>query len=229
MTEPLVLALPKGRLASDCQPVLDAIGARPEAAFSDSKDRRLRFKTHSPEIDLIPVKPFDVATFVGFGGAQLGVVGADVLAEFDYSELYVPVDLRFGACRLSVAGPDASLKAVPLAGRSHLRVATKYPNVTRKHFAAKGIHAECIKLNGAIELGPLLGMASRIVDLVSTGATLASNGLIEEEVILHSTARLVVNRTALKTDSQRILKWINVFRDAAQAGLTPVAAEDGGA
>ncbi|MGA0236004.1 MAG: ATP phosphoribosyltransferase, partial [Alphaproteobacteria bacterium] len=128
----------------------------------------------------------------------------------------VPVDLGFGACRLSVAGPQASLDAFPLAGRSHLRVATKYPNVTRKHFATKGIHAECIKLNGAIELGPMLGMASRIVDLVSTGTTLKMNGLIEEEVIMHSTARLVVNRSALKTDSQRILKWINAFRDAVQ-------------
>jgi ATP phosphoribosyltransferase len=216
MSDPLVLALPKGRLAGDCQPVLEAIGAAPEAAFHDKNDRRLRFATSSPEIDLIPVKPFDVATFVGFGGAQLGVVGADVLAEFDYSELYVPVDLGFGACRLSVAGPQASLDAVPLAGRSHLRVATKYPNVTRKHFATKGIHAECIKLNGAIELGPMLGMASRIVDLVSTGTTLKLNGLIEEEVILHSTARLVVNRSALKTDSQRILKWINAFRDAVR-------------
>ncbi|MGB1157123.1 MAG: ATP phosphoribosyltransferase [Alphaproteobacteria bacterium] len=216
MSDPLVLALPKGRLAGDCQPLLEAIGAAPEAAFSDKQDRRLRFHTQSPEIDLIPVKPFDVATFVGFGGAQLGVVGADVLAEFDYSELYVPVDLGFGTCRLSVAGPQASLDAVPLAGRSHLRVATKYPNVTRKHFAAKGIHAECIKLNGAIELGPMLGMASRIVDLVSTGTTLKINGLVEEEVILHSSARLVVNRSALKTDSKRILAWINAFRDAVR-------------
>ena len=216
MSDPLVLALPKGRLAGDCQPLLEAIGAAPEAAFADKADRRLRFSTQSPEIDLIPVKPFDVATFVGFGGAQLGVVGADVLAEFDYSELYVPVDLGFGACRLSVAGPQESLDAVPLAGRSHLRVATKYPNVTRKHFAAKGIHAECIKLNGAIELGPMLGMASRIVDLVSTGTTLRINGLVEEEVILHSTARLVVNRSALKTDSRRMLKWINAFREAVR-------------
>ena len=216
MSEPLVLALPKGRLAGDCQPVLEAIGAAPKPEFFDKSDRRLRFNTESAEIDLIPVKPFDVATFVGFGGAQMGVVGADVLAEFDYSELYVPVDLGFGACRLSVAGPQASLDAFPLAGRSHLRVATKYPNVTRKHFATKGIHAESIKLNGAIELGPMLGMASRIVDLVSTGTTLKMNGLIEEEVIMHSTARLVVNRSALKTDSQRILKWINAFRDAVQ-------------
>jgi ATP phosphoribosyltransferase len=150
-----------------------------------------------------------VATFVAFGAAQLGIAGSDVLMEFDFSEIYAPVDLDIGHCRLSVAQP-AGLPA-DLAGLSHVRVASKYPNLTRRHFAARGLQAEVIKLNGAMELAPLVGLCSRIVDLVSTGRTLADNGLVEAEVIAPISSRLIANRAAFKTDP-RVVALIDAVR-----------------
>ena len=158
--------------------------------------RRLSFATSRPDLRLIRVRSFDVATFVAFGAAQLGIVGNDVIAEFGYSELYSPVDLGIGRCRLSVAEPSG---LPPIGSESHIRVATKYPALSKAHFAARGIQAECVKLNGAMELAPLMGLAPRIVDLVSTGRTLKENGLVEKDVLLEVTSRLVVNRTAFKT------------------------------
>jgi ATP phosphoribosyltransferase len=140
-----------------------------------------------------------VATFVAHGAAQLGIVGSDVIDEFDYSELYAPVDLGIGHCRISVAEPAALAATDDPRSWSHVRVATKYPNLTRKHFAARGVQAECVKLNGAMEIAPLLGLSSRIVDLVSSGKTLAENGLVEVEVIAQVSARLIANRAAFKT------------------------------
>ena len=148
-------------------------------------------------------------------GAHLGVAGGDVLMEFDYDELYAPVDLRIGHCRLSVAGPAAMAAEDDPAEWSFIRIATKYPNVTRKHFAARGVHAECVKLNGAVELAPALGLCRRIVDLVSTGATLKANGLEEMETIAEVTSRLAVNRPALKTRPDAMSALIERLRDAA--------------
>jgi len=212
---PLILALPKGRILKEVAPLLDAAGVRPDPAYADESDRRLRFSTDDPNLDVIRVRSFDVATFVAFGGAHLGVAGGDVLMEFDYDELYAPVDLRIGHCRLSVAGPKEMAAEDDPAEWSFIRIATKYPHVTTKHFAARGVHAECVKLNGAVELAPGLGLCRRIVDLVSSGATLKANDLVEIETIAEVTSRLAVNRPALKTRPEAMQGLIDRLRDAA--------------
>jgi ATP phosphoribosyltransferase len=215
MAAPIVIAVPKGRILAEVMPLFARVGIEPDAAFADEDSRALRFTTGRPDISLIRVRAFDVATFVAHGAAQLGIVGSDVLMEFDYSELYAPVDLGIGHCRISVAEPvDLAAKDDP-RGWSHVRVATKYPNITRRHFEARGVQAECVKLNGAMEIAPLLGLSSRIVDLVSSGRTLAENGLVEIETIAEVSARLIVNRAAFKTRPREILPLIDAFRDAA--------------
>jgi ATP phosphoribosyltransferase len=154
------------------------------------------------------VRAFDVATFVAHGAAQVGIVGSDVVEEFAYPDLYAPVDLAIGHCRLSVAELEGQVGG-PLP--SHLRIASKYPNLTRRHFEGLGVQAEVVKLNGAMELAPMLGLSSRIVDLVSTGRTLKENGLVETSRILEISARLIVNRAALKTD-ERVGALVERFR-----------------
>jgi ATP phosphoribosyltransferase len=212
----LVLALPKGRILSEAAPLLAKAGIEPEPAFADPDSRALRFTTNHPMLDIIRVRSFDVATFVAFGAAHLGIAGNDVLMEFDFPEIYAPVDLGIGHCRLMVAEP------IELAGSdnpkrwSHVRVATKYPEVTRRHFAARGVQAECIKLNGAMELAPSLGLCHRIVDLVATGRTLKDNGLVEIEHIAQVTSRLIVNRAALKTRPDEVNGWVERFREVAR-------------
>lgn len=210
----LILALPKGRILKEVLPLLDKCGIVPEAAFSDDSSRLLRFTTNRPELDIIRVRAFDVATFTAFGAAHLGIAGSDVLEEFDYAELYAPVDLNIGHCRLSVAMLERDAQHDDPRKWSHIRVVTKYPNLTRKHFAARGVQAECIKLNGAMEIAPSMGMAKRIVDLVSTGSTLKANGLVEVESILDISSRLIVNRGALKTMPDVMQGWIETFRKA---------------
>jgi ATP phosphoribosyltransferase len=219
MPDPIILAVPKGRILDEALPLLHAVGIEPEAAFSDPDSRALRFATNRHDIDLIRVRAFDVATFVAHGAAHLGIVGSDVLMEFDYSELYAPVDLGIGHCRLSVAEPAALAATDDPRGWSHVRIATKYPNITRAHFEARDVGAECVKLSGAMELAPLLGLAPRIVDLVSSGRTLRENGLVEVEVITEVTSRLIVNRAAFKTRSE-VVPLVDAFRRAA----APVAA-----
>jgi ATP phosphoribosyltransferase len=216
MSDPIILAVPKGRILEEALPLLAAAGIVPEPAFSDEGSRALRFSTNRADIDLIRVRAFDVATFVAHGAAQLGIVGSDVLDEFDYSELYAPVDLGIGHCRLSVAEPAALAAGDDPRGWSHVRVATKYPALTRRHFAARGVQAECVKLNGAMELAPLLGLAPRIVDLVSSGRTLKENGLVEVEVISQVTSRLIANRAAFKTRAQ-IVPLVDAFRQVVGA------------
>lgn len=213
----LILAVPKGRILEELLPLLRACGIEPEAAFSDPHSRLLRFTTNIPTLDIIRVRAFDVATFTAFGAAHLGVVGSDVIDEFDYSELYAPVDLKIGGCRLSVAMPEALAPQDDPTQWSHIRVVTKYPHLTRQHFAHRGVQVEAIKLNGAMEIAPSLGLAKRIVDLVSSGATLKANGLVEVEKIMDISAHLVVNRTALKTDPTILQGWIDKFRHAASA------------
>lgn len=208
------MALPKGRILEEFQPFMDSCGIKPEPAFYDEKSRLLQFKTNLPELDIIRVRSFDVATFTAFGAAHLGVAGSDVLEEFDYPELYAPVDLKIGHCRLSVAMRNQDMDDP--RHWSHIRVATKYPNLTRKHFAARGVQTECIKLNGAMEIAPSLGLARRIVDLVSSGSTLTANGLTEVEKIMDVSSRLIVNRTALKTMPDVMQGWIAKFRTAVK-------------
>lgn len=215
--ESLVLALPKGRILSEVMPLLRRAGIEPEEAFSDPESRALSFATNRPNFRIIRVRSFDVATFVAFGAAQLGIVGNDVLLEFDYPEVYAPVDLGVGRCRLAVAEPSEMVASDDPARWSHIRVATKYPEITRRHFAARGVQAECIKLSGAMELAPQLGLCRRIVDLVSSGATLRANALVEVEHIAEITSRLAVNRAALKTFPEEIGWWIERIREAADA------------
>ena len=213
----LVLALPKGRILDELSPVLARAGIEPEAAFHDDSSRQLRFTTNHPDLDLIRVRSFDVATFVAFGAAHLGVAGNDVLMEFDYPELYAPVDLNLGHCRMAVAQPRAEGEREDPSRWSHVRIATKYPGITKRHFAARGVQAETIKLNGAMELAPRLGLCRRIVDLVSSGKTLAANDLVEVEHIAHITSRLIANRAALKTRPHDVTGWIERFREAVDA------------
>ena len=216
MTDPIILAVPKGRILEEALPLLAQVGIVPEPDFGDKNSRALRFRTNRPDIDLIRVRAFDVATFVAHGAAQLGIVGSDVLAEFDYSELYAPVDLGIGHCRISVAEPaDLAAKDDP-RGWSHVRIATKYPHITRAHFEKRGVQAECVKLNGAMELAPKLGLAPRIVDLVSSGRTLKENGLVEVEVIENVTSRLIVNRAAFKTRAAEVVPLVDGFRQAVE-------------
>jgi ATP phosphoribosyltransferase len=222
--EKLVMALPNGRILGEVMPLLRRIGIEPEAEFDDPKTRKLRFATSAPGLDLIRVRSFDVATFVAFGAAQLGVAGNDVLMEFDYSEIYAPLDLDVGHCRMMVAAPADHVEDEDPRTWSHIRVATKYPEVTRRHFAARGVQAECIKLNGAVELAPSLGLCRHIVDLVQTGSTLKANGLVEIEHIADISSRLIVNRPALKTRPEEVGYWIDALRDAT-ASARPAAAK----
>ncbi len=213
----IVLAVPKGRILKELRPLLDRIGIKPSAAFDDENSRDLRFVTNVPGFEIIRVRSFDVPTFVAFGAAQLGVAGNDVLMEFDYPEIYAPLDLKIGRCRISVAELADFSKTDDPSRWSHVRVATKYPELTRRHFAERGVQAECIKLNGAMELAPSLGLCQRIVDLVSSGATLRANGLVEVEHIADVTSRLIVNRAALKTRSDEVGYWVERFREACGA------------
>ena len=215
--EALVLALPKGRILREVMPLVRDAGIEPEPAFDDPNSRWLKFATNFPELSIIRVRSFDVATFVAFGSAHFGVAGNDVLMEFDYPEIYAPIDLGIGRCRLSVAEPKAMAGGDDPSRWSHIRIATKYPGITKRHFAGRGVQAECIKLNGAMELAPNLGLCRRIVDLVSTGQTLKDNGLVEIETITDVTSRFVVNRAALKTRPVEVGVWVDRFREIADA------------
>ena len=213
----IVLALPKGRILKDAGPLLARAGIFPEADYADESSRRMRFPTNHTGLDVIRVRSFDVATFVAFGAAQIGICGSDVLMEFDYPEVYAPLDLGIGQCRISVAEPKDDAGQTDFTRASRIRVASKYPNMAKKHFAAKGIQAEIVPLNGAMELAPGLGLSRLIVDLVQTGSTLKANGLVETDVIAQVSSRLIVNRIALKTRPDEIGAWIEAFRKA----LTP--------
>ena len=217
MDRPITIAIPKGRIYKELEPLMAHTGIQPEDGFFDENDRRLEFGTNQEHIRLIRVRSFDVATFVAYGGAQLGVCGSDVLMEFDYEDLYAPLDLGIGKCRLSIAEPVELAEKDDPSNWTHLRIATKYPNVTQAHFAKRGVQAECIKLNGAMELAPKIGLAERIVDLVSTGGTLKANGLVEVETIAEISSRLIVGRAALKTVGAPLQQIIDDFRSALDA------------
>ncbi len=214
-TDRIILALPKGRILDEAMPLVRAAGIEPEPDFDDDKSRKLRFSTNLPHLDIIRVRSFDVATFVAFGAAHFGICGNDVLME-----IYAPLDLGIGHCRLAVASPVDILAEDHPSRWSHIRVATKYPALTQKHFAARGVQAECVKLNGAMELAPQLGLCRRIVDLVSSGATLKANGLVEVERICEVTSRLIFHRPTFKTRSAEMQGWLGKFREATDAAAT---------
>ena len=191
----LKLALPKGRSLDEAI----ALFARAGVDLSPVKDgsRRLIFDLPKAELRVLVVRDADVPTYVEYGAADLGVAGRDVLEE-QGRDLYEPLDLGIGRCRLCVAEPADEPADKNGGARAQLRYATKFPNLTRRHLESRGIVADVIKLYGSIELGPLTGLADRIVDLVSTGETLRQHRLREVETILDVSARLVVNRASLK-------------------------------
>jgi len=210
----IIIAIPKGRILKELYPVLQKVGIEPEPDFFSDSSRKLQFDTNIAGISLIRVRSFDVATFVAFGAAQIGVAGSDVLQEFDFPDIYAPLDLQIGKCRMSIAELKELAETDDPTRWSHVSVATKYPNITKNYFAKRGVQAECIKLSGAMELAPKLGLCQRIVDLVSSGATLQANGLVEVEKILDVSSRLIVNRVAFKTRNQEISSWIGKFKEA---------------
>ena len=213
----IILAIPKGRILKELTPILNKVDIIPEKEFFDLNSRKILFSSNKKLIDFIKVRSFDVVNFVAYGGAHLGIVGLDVIEEFSYEEIYSPVNLGIGSCRLSVAEPfKMALKDDPKAW-THLKIATKYPKITKKHFAQRGVQAECLKLNGALEIAPKLDLSSRIVDLVSTGKTLKENGLIEVEKIMDITSYLIVNKNMAKTYPNRIRKIISNFRKVVNA------------
>lgn len=214
MNHPLIIAVPKGRILDELAPMFKSVGIQPEDSFYKDSSRQLQFATNLPGVSLVRVRSFDVATFVAYGAAHLGICGSDVLSEYDYPDIYAPLDLGIGHCRLSIAEPTDMAEPYAPEQWSHVRVATKYPNTTRRYFARYGVQAECIKLNGAMELAPQLGLASRIVDLVSSGSTLKANNLKEVAVIAEISSRLIVNRAAFKTRNADVKMWVDKFREA---------------
>jgi ATP phosphoribosyltransferase len=193
-----VLALPKGRILEEAAPLLAAAGLTPDPEFFNDASRALRFSTSRRDVEAVRVRSFDVPVFVASGGAALGVAGRDVLLETAYDGVYAPVDLGIGKCRLSVAAQDGAVGKTEARRRGYITVATKYPRLATEFYAKRGVRAECVKLHGAMELAPLLGMCDRIVDLVSTGRTLRENGLFEVEKIMDVTSYLLVNRACYK-------------------------------
>ena len=213
----IIIAIPKGRILKELQPILKRVNIVPENSFNGENNRKLMFKTSDKDIIIIIVRSFDVANFVAFGGAHLGIVGSDVIKEFSFDEIYAPVNLGIGKCRMSVAQPETLAARDNPQSWSHVRVATKYPKITKNYFAERGVQAECLKLNGSLEIAPMLGLTKRIVDLVSSGKTLKENGLSEIEKIMDISSFLIVNKNTAKSKPEIIKKIINRFRKAANA------------
>ncbi len=212
-SETLILAVPKGRILEELVPLLEKANIFPEKSFFNSEDRKLLFNSNIKGVQLIRVRSFDAATFVAYGGADMGAVGLDVLMEFNYPDIYSPLDLKIGKCRLSLARLKKEGKNFNKLS-DQIKIATKYPEISRDFFAGKGLNVNCIKMNGAIELAPSLGLAENIVDLVSTGKTLNANGLVEVEKISDISSRLVVNRTAFKTRTNEVSEILSKFQEA---------------
>ena len=215
MSDTLTFALPKGRILRDTLELLDRCGVACSHVLDDS--RKLIYDV--PGYRFLVVRSQDVVTYVEHGAADLGVVGKDVLLEQE-PEVYEPLDLGFGYCRLVVAAPANGVGPGRGAKLSRTRVTTKYPRLTEEYFRRKGVQVEIIKLYGSIELSPLVGLSDQIVDLVSTGETLKQNGMVEVETILESTCRLIVNRASMKTRTAPITALVRAFQKqlAADAG-----------
>ena len=207
----IIMAVPKGRILDELNPILKRIGILPEKDFYSHDSRKLMFETNLKFLNIIRVRSFDVATFVALGAAQIGIAGDDVLNEFNYEEIYKVLDLKIGKCRLSIAKKKNSISDFS-DKEGHILVATKYKNMVTNYFAKKGIRAECIKLNGAIELAPKLGICSTIVDLVSTGKTIKENNLKETDILLRITSKLIINKIAYKLMNDNITSILDKFR-----------------
>lgn len=205
----ITLALSKGRIFEETLPLLKDAGI--EVLDDPEKSRKLILSTSQPDLRVVIVRASDVPTYVQYGGADLGVTGKDTLIEHGSQGLYQPLDLQIAKCRVSVAVRADFDYAKAVRQGSRLRVATKYVNIARDFFAAKGVHVDLIKLYGSMELAPLTGLADAIVDLVSTGNTLKANHLVEVERIMDISSRLVVNQAALKLKQEPIRRLIDVF------------------
>nr|WP_311528599.1 ATP phosphoribosyltransferase [uncultured Ralstonia sp.] len=209
----LTLALSKGRIFEETLPLLKAAGI--EVTEDPETSRKLILPTSDPALRVIIVRASDVPTYVQYGAADFGVAGRDVLMEHGMAGLYAPIDLNIARCRMSVAVPKGFDYANAVRQGARLSVATKYLNTAREHFAKKGVHVDLIKLYGSMELGPLVGLADAIVDLVSTGGTLRANNLVEVEEIVQISSRLVVNQAALKLKRERLAPILDAFERAS--------------
>ena len=207
MSSPLTLALPKGRLLDHALDLLREIGVD----GVDAESRKLIFDDARLGLRLLFLKPADVPAYVAYGAADLGIAGKDVLLEQE-PDVYEPLDLRFGFCRLVVAEPRTLSERDDPARWSWVRVATKYPRMTEQYFSSRGVQVEIVRLDGSIELAPLVGLAERIVDLVQSGETLRANGLVEVAEIARSTARLIVNRASMKTEYSRVRRLVDEMK-----------------
>ena len=207
------IALSKGRIFDETAPLLARAGVTPKENGESS--RKLILETDRADVRLIVVRASDTPTYVQHGGADLGIAGRDVLAEHGGEGLYQPVDLGIAVCRMMVAVKKGFDYEGAVRKGARLRVATKYVNTTRGHFAAKGVHVDLIRLYGSMELAPLVGLADAIVDLVSTGHTLKANDLVAVEEIMQVSARLIVNQAALKTKRAALQPLIEAFARAA--------------
>ena len=207
MKNGLTLALPKGRLLDPALDLLRELGV----SGIDPDSRKLIFRDAGRDLEILLLKPADVPAYVIYGAADLGVVGKDILLEQE-PDVYEPLDLGFGFCRLVVAEPRALWERDDPAKWSWVRVATKYPRLTEEYFSARGIQVEIVRLDGSIELAPLVGLAERIVDLVQSGETLRANGLVEVAEITRSTARVIVNRASMKTEHAAVTRLIDDMR-----------------
>ena len=209
----IIIAVPRGRIIKECKSILSKTSFAPDPMLFNKDTRQLRFKSKRKNVEYIKVRAFDACTFVAFGAAHVGIAGEDVINEFDYSEVYAPLELNIGHCRISVAALNSLLKKEDPETWSNIRVATKYPNICKNFFANKGIQVEIIKLSGSMELAPSLNMCRRIVDLVSTGKTLKVNGLTEVEKIMQIQSKLIINRSAYKTKINEITNIISEFKN----------------
>jgi len=206
----ILFAIPKGRIMNDLGKIFAQIGIIPEQEFFDENSRKLVFKTNLESLEIVKVRSFDVATFVKFGVCDIGICGSDVIKEFDSKDIFQVLDLDIARCRLSVA----ATKKIKISNSSysHIRVATKYVNISREFFMKKGIQAEIIKLNGAVEIAPILGLCDVIIDLVDTGKTLEQNNIHEIEKIFDVSSFLIINKGSLKTKNSELNKIIDLFK-----------------
>ncbi len=212
MRPELTIALPKGRLFRKAVTILEKVHCSAEGL---GEGRRLVFEDAERQMRFLILRPVDIPTYVEYGAADIGIVGKDVIEEGD-RDVYEPLDLRFGRCRLVVAQPAGLAQEPSLTDWSYIRVATKFPRITERYYNGRGVPVEIIRLSGSIELAPLVGLCERIVDLVETGRTLAENGLIEVEEIMRITARLIVNRASQKTKYKQVTELIGRVKQVVQ-------------
>lgn len=210
----ITIALSKGRIFTETLPLLAAAGITPQEDPESS--RKLIIPTNRPDVRVVIVRATDAPTYVQYGAADLGVAGKDVLIEHGGDGLYQPLDLQIAKCKMMVAVPQGFDYDNAVKQGARLTVATKYINVAREHFAAKGVHVDLIKLYGSMELAPLAGLADAIVDLVSTGGTLKANKLVAVEDIMPISSRLIVNQAALKVKRELLSPILDAFTQAVE-------------